>query len=80
MRLATGAGCGTTLRVPRKIRERVADVERAGYVLVSGGKGSHRKFRHPNLPGSVVLCGQSGDDAKHYQERQVGNALREASK
>ena len=66
--------------MPRKIRELVAELERAGFVLVPGGKGSHRKFRHPKLPGSVMLSGQSGDDAKHYQEKQVRNAIREASK
>ncbi len=66
--------------MPRKIRQLVADLERAGFVLVPGGKGSHRKFRHSKLPGSVILSGQSGDDAKHYQEKQVRNAIREASK
>jgi predicted RNA binding protein YcfA (HicA-like mRNA interferase family) len=63
--------------VPRKIRQLVAELEKAGFSLVPGGKGSHRKFRHPNLPGSLILSGQSGDDAKHYQEKQVRNALHE---
>ena len=66
--------------MPRKIRQLVADLERAGFILAPGGKGSHRKFRHPKFPGSVILSGQSGDDAKHYQEKQVRNAIREASK
>jgi predicted RNA binding protein YcfA (HicA-like mRNA interferase family) len=69
-----------SLLVPRKIRQLVADLERAGFVVVEGGKGSHRKFRHPGLSGSVLLSGQSGDDAKPYQERQIRNAIREASK
>ena len=73
-------GCGKVCHVPRKIRQLVADLERAGFVLAPGGKGSHRKFRHPKFPGSVILSGQSGDDAKHYQEKQVRNAIREASK
>ena len=47
---------------------------------VPGGKGSHRKFRHARFPGSVILSGADGDDAHHYQEKQVRNAIREASK
>jgi predicted RNA binding protein YcfA (HicA-like mRNA interferase family) len=58
----------------------VADLEHAGFALVSGGKGSHRKFRHPRLPGALLLSGQDGHDAHHYQERQIRNAIREASK
>jgi predicted RNA binding protein YcfA (HicA-like mRNA interferase family) len=58
----------------------VADLERSGFALVPGGKGSHRKFRHPKLPGAVILSGQDGDDAQHYQEKQVRNAILEASK
>lgn len=73
-------GVRVTLRgVPRKIRQLVADLERAGFVRVPGGKGSHRKFRHPTLSGSLILSGQDGDDAHHYQEKQVRNAIREAS-
>ena len=66
--------------MPRKIRQLVADLEQAGFVLVPGGKGSHRKFKHPKLTGSLILSDQNGDDAKHYQEKQVRNAIREASK
>jgi len=54
--------------VPRKIRQLVADLEQAGFVIVPGGKGSHRKLRHPRLPGSLILSGHGGEDAKHYQE------------
>jgi predicted RNA binding protein YcfA (HicA-like mRNA interferase family) len=66
--------------VPPKIRELVADLYRAGFVQVAGGKGSHRKFRHPNLAGAVNLSGHDGDDAKEYQVKQVHNAIREAAK
>ncbi|MEW6306105.1 MAG: type II toxin-antitoxin system HicA family toxin [Verrucomicrobiota bacterium] len=65
--------------MPRKIRQLVADLEQAGFVLVPGGKGSHRKFRHSKLAGSVILSGHNNDDAKHYQERQIRNAIREVS-
>jgi predicted RNA binding protein YcfA (HicA-like mRNA interferase family) len=66
--------------VPRKIRQLVADLERTGFVLVPGGKGSHRKFRHAKFPGAVILSGHDGEDAQHYQEKQIRNAIREASK
>jgi predicted RNA binding protein YcfA (HicA-like mRNA interferase family) len=40
--------------VPRKIRQLVSDLELAGFYLVPGGKGSHRKFRHPKMRGSLA--------------------------
>ena len=64
--------------MPRKIRQLVADLEQAGFALVEGGKGSHRKFRHPRFAGSVILSGKAGADAHRYQEKQVSNAIRAA--
>jgi predicted RNA binding protein YcfA (HicA-like mRNA interferase family) len=49
--------------VPRKIRQLITDLEQAGFILVPGGKGSHHKFRHPKLSGTVIVSGQSGGDA-----------------
>jgi predicted RNA binding protein YcfA (HicA-like mRNA interferase family) len=63
--------------MPRKIRQLIADLEGAGFMLVPGGKGSHRKFRHQRYPGAVILSGKEGDDALPYQEKQVRNAIRE---
>ena len=60
----------------RKIRQLVADLESSGFVLVPGGKGSHRKFRHPKFAGAVILSGKDGEDAHHYHEKQVRNAIR----
>ena len=65
--------------MPRKIRELVSDLERAGFALVDGGRGSHRKFRHPRFPGAVILSGKAGADAQHYQEKQVRHAIRDAT-
>jgi predicted RNA binding protein YcfA (HicA-like mRNA interferase family) len=48
--------------------------------MTVGGKGSHRKFRHPKLTGAVIVSGSDADDAHHYQEKQVRNAIHEASK
>ncbi len=66
--------------MPRKIRQLISDLAKAGFVSVPGGKGSHRKFRHARFLGSVILSGADGDDAHHYQEKQVRNAIREATK
>ena len=64
--------------MPRKIRELIKDLRAAGFEEISGGgKGSHRKFVHERYPGAVTLSGQSGDDAKAYQESQVRVAIDE---
>lgn len=63
--------------MPRKIRQLIADLEAAGFGVAPGGKGSHRKFRHPRFAGAVI--GKDGDDAHHYQEKQVRNAIRETT-
>jgi predicted RNA binding protein YcfA (HicA-like mRNA interferase family) len=65
--------------MPRKIRQLVNELQQAGFILVPDGKGSHRKFRHPKLTGSVNLSGGDGDDAKPYQEKQVRNAIAETT-
>jgi predicted RNA binding protein YcfA (HicA-like mRNA interferase family) len=66
--------------MPRKIRELVASLESAGWALVDGGKGSHRKFSHAGSSRKVILSGQLNADALHYQEKQVKQALREVQK
>jgi predicted RNA binding protein YcfA (HicA-like mRNA interferase family) len=65
--------------VPRKVRELISDLQRAGFYQVTGGKGSHRKFRHANIAGALILSGKDGEDAQHYQEKQVRRAIAEAS-
>jgi predicted RNA binding protein YcfA (HicA-like mRNA interferase family) len=55
-------------RLPRKIRQLVTELERAGFVRVQGGKGSHRKYLHAKFRGFVLISGHDGDDAQHYQE------------
>ncbi|HEY1790323.1 MAG TPA: type II toxin-antitoxin system HicA family toxin [Verrucomicrobiae bacterium] len=59
--------------MPRKVRQLIADLEKAGFVN-RGGKGSHRNFTHPRGL-RVTISGGAGDDAKHYQERDVRRAL-----
>jgi len=63
--------------VPPKVRELVAELERAGFVN-RGGKGSHRNFVHPGVSRPITLSGAPGDDAKHYQIRAVKLAIEES--
>jgi predicted RNA binding protein YcfA (HicA-like mRNA interferase family) len=62
--------------MPRKIRELIRDLRKAGFVN-RGGKGDHRNFEHLN-GGRVTLSGNEGDDAKPYQEREVAQAITES--
>jgi predicted RNA binding protein YcfA (HicA-like mRNA interferase family) len=62
--------------MPRKIRELIRDLEGAGFVNRGGG-GSHRNYQYPKNP-CVTISGQTGDDAKPYQEREVKNAIKES--
>jgi predicted RNA binding protein YcfA (HicA-like mRNA interferase family) len=62
--------------MPRKIRELIAELERAGFAA-RGGKGNHRIFIHENCPLTVVISGKSGADALPYQEKAIKRALRE---
>lgn len=63
--------------VPQKVRELVAELERAGFVN-RGGKGSHRNFVHPRVSKPITISGALGDDAKHYQVRAVKRAVEES--
>lgn len=63
--------------MPPKVRELVAELERAGFVN-RGGKGSHRNFVHPRVARPITISGKPGDDAKHYQIRAVRSAIEEA--
>jgi predicted RNA binding protein YcfA (HicA-like mRNA interferase family) len=66
--------------MPKKIRELKAMLRRAGWSQVpGGGKGSHSKWHHPNVWRNVTLAGNDGDDAARYQEKDVQQAVREAS-
>jgi len=55
----------------------MSDLNRAGFIE-RGGRGSHRNYLHPS-GARATLSGQTGDDAKPYQEREVRRAI-EASK
>jgi predicted RNA binding protein YcfA (HicA-like mRNA interferase family) len=61
--------------MPKKVRELIKDLEKAGFYEIRGGKGSHRKFTHVNYPGAVTISGKLGNDAKTYQEKQIKEAI-----
>ena len=62
--------------MPRKVRQLMADLERAGFVN-RGGKGSHRNYLHPKGQ-RATISGNLGDDALPYQERQVRRQIEES--
>lgn len=63
--------------MPRKIRELIGDLEKAGFTN-RGGRGSHRNFTHPKVAKPITVAGKTGDDAKPYQERAVKRAIEES--
>jgi predicted RNA binding protein YcfA (HicA-like mRNA interferase family) len=63
--------------MPRKVRQLIADLERAGFVN-RGGKGSHRNFVHPKGM-RITVSGHPGRDALPYQEREARRRIEEAT-
>jgi predicted RNA binding protein YcfA (HicA-like mRNA interferase family) len=64
--------------VPRKIRQLIKELEQAGFIN-RGGKGNHRNFIHPK-GFALTVSGNLGDDAKHYQEKEVVIKIKESQK
>ena len=64
---------------PRKVRELVAELERAGFVN-RGGKGGQRNVVHPLVKKPVTITGRLGDGARLYQERAVRLAIDESNR
>lgn len=62
--------------MPRKLRQLINDLEKAGFAN-RGGKGSHRNFLHEN-GATLTISGKLGDDAKPYQEKIVRQKIEEA--
>lgn len=63
--------------MPRKLRELRADLRKAGW-YIDRQRGSHQTWQHPLVHYPVVVSGHDGDDAYHYQEKQVQDAIRDA--
>jgi predicted RNA binding protein YcfA (HicA-like mRNA interferase family) len=66
--------------MPRKIRDLIRDLRKAGFVIVpGGGKGGHRKMTHETHDGlTAIIAGHDGDDARHYLEKQIASLIRQA--
>lgn len=64
--------------MPRKIRQLIKDLRKAGFQHVPGGKGSHRKYSHQNVQVPAIIPGKDGDDAKPYLERHVREKIEES--
>ena len=62
----------------RKIRQLIKDLEKAGFIN-RGGKGSHRNYIHPKGV-AITISGKLGDDAKHYQEKEIEVKIKESQK
>jgi len=63
--------------MPKKIRELIRDLEKAGF-MGRGGKGSHRNYSH-SKGARITISGNPSHDAKRYQERDVEKAIREVN-
>ncbi|MCK5037187.1 MAG: type II toxin-antitoxin system HicA family toxin [Candidatus Sabulitectum sp.] len=63
--------------MPKKIRELIQMPGKAGFVN-RGGRGSHRNFKHPSGV-TITISGNSGSDARKYQERSVEIAICEVN-
>jgi predicted RNA binding protein YcfA (HicA-like mRNA interferase family) len=63
--------------MPPKIRELIADLERAGFEN-RGGKGSHRNFTHEKSKSKVTISGKLGDDAREYQIKKVATNIKKS--
>lgn len=62
--------------MPPKIRDLIAELERAGFVN-RGGKGNHRNFVHPNAqPGKVGLRHEAQQTVECYERLMLGFHLR----
>jgi len=65
--------------MPRKVRQLISDLTKAGF-KDRGGKGSHRNFTHPKVRSPITISGNPGDDAQQYQERAVCKAIEESKR
>ena len=63
--------------MPKKIRELKAMLKKAGF-LSRSAKGHTFWWHAIQKSASVTLCGNDGDDAKPYLEKEVKNAIKKA--
>ncbi len=54
--------------MPRKIRQLIQELERAGFTL-RRTRGDHRQYEKNGVP--ITISGNLGDDAQRYQEKEL---------
>jgi len=59
--------------MPPKVGILERQLKKAGFIYFAG-KGSHRKYIHPTGE-VVVISGNAGKDAHHYQVKMVQDAI-----
>lgn len=65
----------------RKLRELRRELRDAGFEMIADrGKGDHELWRHDANKITVGLDGRDGNDAKHYQEKEVRAAIEDSKK
>lgn len=62
-----------------RIRDIVAELIKAGFRQIPGGKGSHRKFKHAPSGVIAVVCHKDGDDAPVYLCKQIRAKISKAT-
>jgi predicted RNA binding protein YcfA (HicA-like mRNA interferase family) len=62
--------------MPPKIRDVIARVEKAGWVLVRQ-VGSHRQFKHPTRAGTITIAGHPGEHLHPKTLKQVLRVIEE---
>ena len=65
--------------MPRKVRDLIRDLRKAGFID-RGGRGNHHNYLHPNVVKPITISGKPNDDARHYQEKAVKLAIKEAQR
>ena len=74
----TGHPIGFIVFYAKEIQQRIADLRKAGFIN-TGGKGSHRNFKHPKGP-RVTIAGKLGDDAKPFQENLIKRRIEKSQR
>lgn len=62
-----------------RVRDIVAELIEAGFMLKKGGKGSHRKYWHAKSGIIAIICRHDAEDAPAYLIKQIRAKISEAT-
>ncbi len=65
--------------MPRKVRDFKNELISLGFAQ-RGGKGSHKNWRHPQLPLLITIAFKDGDDTPLYLEKLLKKAIQALEK